>query len=84
MEGTKTEGIFEGLGLGHFVVPSQVFDPDDLAGKVERVVGAGEAARTRVRDAVAKMRAGVSRTTDLLRRLVAEKAESTAMGARGT
>jgi colanic acid/amylovoran biosynthesis protein len=75
MEGTKTEGIFEGLGLGHLVVPSQAFDPDDLAGKVERAVGAGEAARTQVRDAVAKMRAGVSRTTDLLRRLVAESTQ---------
>jgi polysaccharide pyruvyl transferase WcaK-like protein len=72
MEGTKTEGIFEGLGLGHLVVASQVFDPNDLAGQVERTVSAGEGARTQVRDSVARMRAGVSRTTELLRALVAE------------
>jgi polysaccharide pyruvyl transferase WcaK-like protein len=72
MEGTKTEGIFEGLGLGHLVVPSQVFEPDELAAKIERTVMAGEGGRTQVRDAVARMRAGVSRTTELLRRLVAK------------
>jgi polysaccharide pyruvyl transferase WcaK-like protein len=80
MEGTKTEGIFEGLGLGRMVVPSQMFDPDDLAGKVEQTVAAGEGARQQVRDAVAKMRAGVSKTTELLRRLVTERVS---MGVRG-
>ena len=61
----KAEGIFESLGLGHFVVEAD-FQPRVLVGLLHEIVEGGAAARERVATAVGEARQRVQALPDLL------------------
>jgi polysaccharide pyruvyl transferase WcaK-like protein len=70
MAGTKTEGVFEGLGLADFVVPCPRFDPRVLANAVEKAVNAGESLRGKIRQSITAARAQAERTAGLIRSVI--------------
>lgn len=69
VSGTKSEGVFESLGLERFVIAPD-FAPDIVAREVARAVAEGEDLRARIRDIVAGARDEVDGAARLLRRTV--------------
>jgi polysaccharide pyruvyl transferase WcaK-like protein len=67
MAGTKTQGIFEGLGLQRLLAASSTFEPAELVAAAQRAVTGGDALRTDVGTAVARTRADAARVIEFMR-----------------
>jgi len=67
MSGAKSEGLFEGLGLERFIVPSPDFEPAVVADAVAEAVAEGERLREQIGDIVSSARSQVRGSATFLR-----------------